>query len=150
MNTTSKNAVLAILYFLLATLLTGLFLVNKFWLYSSIAAMIASGCIAAGKWLIQIGTALILLEDKKWEFIKRIAWVSLVGSCILFSYNLMGLMHSTLSGFSQFVLAIAFSAVVMLFLYYKAVKKTELQAEWFWGWILCLVIAIILQLTVIF
>lgn len=150
MNTTSKNSVLAIAYFLLATLLTGLFIANKFWLYNSTGAMLASGCIAAGKWMVQIVTALILLNHRKWEFIKRMAWVSLIGSGTLFSYNLMGFLHLPISGFSQFVIAIVLAVVVMIFLYYQAVKKTELQLEWFWGWIICLLVAITLQLTVIF
>lgn len=150
MNTTSKNAVFAVSYFLLATLLTGIFLTDKFWLYSNTGAMIASGSIAAAKWLIQIGAALILLNHEKWEFIKRIARVSFIGSCILFCYNLMGFLPLPLSGFSQFVAAIGLAVMVMIFLYYKAVKKTGLTLEWFWGWLICLIIAIILQLTCIF
>ncbi len=127
------DGLLAVVYFLLSALLTGLFIVPKFWLYSNMGAMIASGSIAAAKWLLQIGAALILLNSKKWEFIKRMGGVCLVGSCILFSYNLMDLLALPLSGFSQFILAIALAILAMIILYYRAVKKTGLSVKWFSG-----------------
>lgn len=146
---TNKTIGLAIVYFLLSTILTWYFISTKFWFYSSSTEMMLSGAIAGGKWLAQITAALFLLKDKKWVFIQRIAAVCFIGSCILFTYNLMGFLPLPLGGFSQFVISIILSIVVMIILYFNAVKKTKISIKWFWGWIFCLLIAILLQTTVI-
>lgn len=140
----------AALYFLLSVILTGIFINQKFWLYSSVDAMIISGSIAGIKWLIQIVAALVFLHKKKWEFIMRIGFVCFAGSLTLFVYYLFSFLPLSIDGFSQFVLAIALAVLVMIFLYYKVVKRTGLSVKWFWGWMLCLAIAIFLQVTVIF
>jgi hypothetical protein len=38
----------------------------------------------------------------------------------------------------------------MIALYYQAVKKTGLSLKWWAGWLVCLAVAITLQLTVVF
>ncbi|MNK43396.1 hypothetical protein D3C87_620990 [compost metagenome] len=140
----------AALYFLFSVVLTGIFINQKFWLYSSVNAMIISGSIAGTKWLIQIIAALVFLKDKKWDFIHRIGFVCFMGSVVLFVYYVFNFLPFPFGGFSQFVLAIALAVLVMIFGYYQAVKKTGLSAKWFWAWMLCLAIAIFLQVTVVF
>lgn len=150
MNTDQKNIFLSIVYFLLSVLLTGFFIMPKFWLYSSTCAMLLSGCIAGVKWLIQIVAAFIFLKANKWVFLRRIGSTCLLGSSLLFSYNLLTYFHTPLSGFSQFVLAIGLSVLAMMLMYYKAVQKTGLSIRWFWAWMLSVVIAITLQFIIIF
>lgn len=150
MNVNTSPIIKTIVYFLLSAILTGIFIANKFWFYSSVAQMILSGAIAAGKWLIQIIVVLVFLKEKKWEFLKRMGLVCLIGSCVLFSYHILFYLPLPLSGFSLFVLSILSSISVMVGMYYRAVSKSNLPAKWFWGWMLCLCIAIILQLTLVF
>ena len=83
---TRKDIVFGVAYFWAATFLTGIFIAQKFWLYNSEEAMVLSGSIAGAKWLIQIVGALILLEDKKWQFIRRIGYVCFIGSVLLYIY----------------------------------------------------------------
>ncbi|MEO5942164.1 MAG: hypothetical protein ABIP30_02280 [Ferruginibacter sp.] len=150
MTAQNKNILLSLVYFLLATVITGIFIANKFWLYSSENAMILSGSIAAVKWLIQIVAAFIFLKELKWVFIRRIAFVCFIGSVILFVYYIFNFLPLPLGGFSQFILSIGLSVLVMIAMYYRAVKKTGLSITWFLGWILCLIIAITLQVFVVF
>lgn len=144
----NKNFILSFVYFLLATILSGIFIANNAWLYRSEAVMILSGSIAGAKWAIQIVAALILLREKQWLFIKRLGFVCFIGSAILFVYYIFNLLP--LGRFSPFVLSIGLSVVTMIVMYYQAVKKTGLSVAWFLGWILCLVIAILLQVFVVF
>lgn len=150
MKEQNKNIIKAALYFFLSVILTGVFINQKFWLYSSVNAMVISGSIAGTKWLIQIIAALIFLKDKKWEFVRRIGRVCFIGSVVLFVYYVFNFLPLSIGGFSQFVLAIALAVLVMIFTYYQAVKKTGLSAKWFWAWMFCLAIAIFLQVTVVF
>ena len=150
MKNKKSNIIWAILWFILSTILTGIFIGNKFWLYDSVNSMILSGVIAGDKWLIQIIAALLFLKELKWEFINRIGFVCFVGSCVLFVYNLLYYVPLPLGGFSLFILSIALSVLVMIWMYYNTVKKTGISVKWFWGWMSCLVIAIVLQITVVF
>ena len=138
------------IYFLLSAVLTGVFIGNKFWLYDSVSSMVLSGCIAGGKWLVQIIAALIFLKEKKWEFIKRIGFICFVGSCMLFLYNILFYLPLPLDGFSLFVLSILLSVLVMIIMYYRAVQKTGLPLKWFWAWFACLAVAVFLQVKVVF
>ncbi len=146
----NKNVIFSLIYFLLATVVTGVFITNKFWLYSSVNAMILSGFVAGVKWLIQIVAALVFLKELKWFFIRRIGFVCFIGSVILFVYNIFNFLPPPFSGFSQFILSIGFSVLVMIVMYYQAVKKTGLPVIWFLGWIFCLAFAILLQVFVVF
>jgi multisubunit Na+/H+ antiporter MnhB subunit len=145
-----SNIIKATLYFFLSVILTSVFISQKFWLYSSLNAMILSGSIAGIKWLIQIIAALLFLNKRKWEFIRRIGFVCFIGSVVLFVYDIFNFLSLPIGGFSQFVLAVALAVLILIFGYYQAVKKTGLSLKWFWGWILCLSIAIFLQLTFVF
>lgn len=150
MKELNNNIIKAALYFILSVLLTGIFINQKFWLYSSVNAMLLSSSIAASKWMIQIVVALLFLKEKKWAFIRRISFVCFIGSAILFVYYILDFSPLPIGGFSQFILSIGLSVLVMIFLYYKAVKKTRLSLKWFWSWMLCLFIAVFLQTTVVF
>ena len=146
----NKLILSAFVYFFLSALLTSLFISQKTWLYSSLNAMIISGMIAAVKWLIQVVAALVFLRDRKWAFIRRIGATCLIGSAMLFSYNLMYFLKLPLSGLSQFYLAIVLSVSVMIMRYYRSVKETGLPLLWFWVWIVCLAISVILQIILFF
>ena len=89
MNPQNKNIFLAIFYFMLATILSGIFINNNTSLYSSENAMLLSGSIAGAKWMIQILAALILLKELKWLFIRRIGFICFIGSAILFVYYII-------------------------------------------------------------
>lgn len=150
MKDQNKNIIKAALYFFLSVILTGIFINQKFWLYSSLNAMIISGSIAGTKWLIQIIAALALLKDKRWDFIRRISFVCFIGSVVLFVYYVFNFLPLPFGGFSQFVLAIGLAVLIMIFGYYQAVKKTDLSVKWFWAWMFCLAIAVFLQVMVVF
>lgn len=146
----TRNILLASIYFLLSTALTGFFIIYKYWLYPSVNAMIISGLIAGTKWGLQLAAAGIWLGKEKWIFIKRLGLVCLIGSCLLYTYNLMSYLPLPFSGFTQFIVAIAIAVISMMFFYYRAVKRTGLPLRWFMSWLICLVIAIVLQITIVF
>ena len=150
MTVQNNNIIKAACYFFLSVVLTGIFISQKSWLYDNVNAMIISGCIAGAKWLIQTVTALVLLKEKKWKFIRNIGFVCFTGSAVLFVYHIFNFLPLPVSGFSQFILAISLSVLVMIAMYYKAVEQTGLPIKWFWCWIGCLVVAITLQITVVF
>lgn len=150
MKARNSNIIKAVLYFLLSVILTGIFIASKFWLYSNVNSMILSGCIAGSKWLTQIIAAFIFLKEKKWEFISRIGFVCFVGSLVLFVYYIFNFLPLPVGGFSQFVLSIGLSVLVMIEMYYKAVCSTGISIRWFWGWILCLAVAVMLQVKIVF
>lgn len=146
----TKNILLAIVYFSLSIVLTGIFIANKFWLYPSVNAMCISGVIAGSKWAIQLVAAWIWLDKEKWIFIRRLGMVCLIGCCLLYTYNLIGFLALPFSGFNQFILAIAIAVGVMIAFYYRAVKKSNLSIKWFLAWVVCLAIAIGLQIKIVF
>ncbi len=145
-ESTGRSIALAVLYFLFGTILTTWFIARKFWLYESVELMVLSGTIAGAKWAIQIIAAVIVLKEQRWSFIKNIGFVCLIGSAALLIYYFL----PTTWGFSTMIISVAFSVLIMVFLYYRAVKQSAVSIYWFWGWIVCLLIAITLQLTVIF
>ncbi len=142
-----KNIPITIIYFLLSTIITWWFIQEGKFLYISPDKMLLSCTIAGAKWGIQIIAALLYLKDKKWEFIKRIAFVCFVGSCILLPYCLFGFIQ-TLD--KSFLFSLIAAVLVMIALYYKSVLQLQVSTKWFWGWVGCLAIAISLQLFVVF
>lgn len=143
---TGRSIALAALYFLFGTIITVWFIARKFWLYDSVNLMALSGSIAGVKWLIQLLAALIILREKRWVFIKNIGLVCLIGSAALLIYYFL----PTTWGFASLTVSVAFSVVIMIFLYYRAVRQSVVSIYWFWAWIVCLLAAIMLQLTVVF
>ena len=138
---------LATFYFLLSTIITWWFITEGKLLYFSQKKMILSCTIAGAKWGVQILAALLFLKDKKWKFIKQIAFVCLVGSCILLPYCSLGFVKAI---DKSFLFSLIAAVVAMIIMYYKAVQQMEINKSWFWGWVVCLVIAISLQLFVVF
>ena len=143
-----KNQLLFILYFGLSTLLTWWFVAVSP-LYISQKQMLLSTCIAGGKWGIQILAAALLLSNKKWEFLKNIGFVCFLGSCMLIPYIIFGSLHWSNSS-EFFIGSLLVAVMVMIVLYYKAVINSKIAIKWWYLWLGCLVIAISLQLTVVF
>lgn len=109
--------------------------------------MILSCVIAGAKWGVQIVAALLFLKNKKWEFIKLIGFVCLIGSCILLPYCLFYFVRSAPN---SFLISLIIAVFTMIATYYKAVAQMNISKIWFWGWVSCLAIAISLQLFVVF
>ena len=144
----SKKISLAILYFLLSTVITWWF-VAVCPLYSSLQQKLLSTGIAGAKWGIQILAAWFLLTGKKWDFLKNMGATCLAGSVILLPYAISATV-SDHNGAAFFVGSLLTAVVAMIVLYFLNVQKLGLAKKWFWGWIGCLAIAITLQLTVVF
>ena len=118
-------------------------------LYISNEQMLLSTSIAGGKWAIQILLGLIFLDSKRWAFIKEIGFVCLIGSCLLLPYILLSI--SKISDDPKlFIGSLMLAVFVMIFFYFKAIKKLELPIKWWLFWLLCLAVAVTLQLTVVF
>lgn len=142
-----KNCLIALLLFGLSAIITWYFIQTGKALYISQRQMILSCGIAAAKWAIQLIAALLFLENKKWVFIQQIAFTCFLGSLILLPYCLFdGIRQTTNSFLASLIIAV----LLMIISYYRAVRKTRLSIKWFLGWIICLAIAILLQLFWVF
>lgn len=144
----SKKICLASLYFFISTVITWWF-VDVCPLYESLHQKLLSTGIAGAKWGLQIVAAVLFLQEKKWEFLKNMGTTCLVGSVILLPYAVAASI-SNLNGATFFVGSLLIAVVVMIILYFLNVQKLALPKKWFWGWIVCLAIAITLQLTAVF
>lgn len=143
-----KKIYLALLYFFLSTVITWWF-VDVFPLYESLQQKLLSTGIAGAKWGLQIIAAYIFLTEKKWDFLKSIGSTCLVGSVILLPYAIAAT-FSDQNGTTFFITSLLVAVAAMIILYFLSVQKLALHKKWFWGWILCLAIAITLQLTLVF
>jgi hypothetical protein len=110
--------------------------------------MLLSCSIAGGKWALQIGAALLLLREKRWVFIRRLGEVCLAGSVVLLPYCFAPVQEAL--GLNGFLASLIAAVVLMVGLYWRAVRCSELLPLWFWGWMACLAIAVTLQLTIVF
>jgi hypothetical protein len=138
----------AIAYFFFSTILTWWF-VLLCPLYISRAQMILSTSIAGGKWAIQIALGILLLRHRVLPFIRSIGLVCFIGSILLVPYIISASLR--LSDHPRFFFAsLAVAVIVMVIFYYSAMKKIGLGAGWWLAWIICLVVAITLQLTLVF
>ncbi len=144
----SKKIYLALLYFFLSTVITWWF-VDVCPLYTGLQQKLLSTGIAGAKWSLQIVAAYFFLANKKWDFIKNIGVTCLVGSVILLPYPIAAVFFK-IDNAQFFVGSLIMAVLVMISLYFLNVRKLALPKKWFWGWIFCLVIAITLQLTVVF
>lgn len=146
--TEAKKIFFISFYFTLSTLLTWWFIAVSP-LYISFEQMLWSCGIAGGKWMLQLIAAFIVLKDKKWDFISRIGLVCLVGSLILVPFCLAASFHvADQTGF--FIGSLIVAVLVMIYLYHQAVQKTNINLVWWFAWLICLAIAVSLQLTVVF
>jgi hypothetical protein len=143
-----KPLILAILYFVLATLITWWF-IKESPLYTSQKQQLLSCGIAGGKWAIQILAALIVLKERRWVFIKDIGMTAFAGSIILLPYAILGSVFG-INGKDFFLGSLTISIALMVFMYAISVRHSRLHIAWWLGWLICLSIAIILQLRLIF
>lgn len=148
MQYAKKDIALLILYFAISTVLTAWFIDQKYIVYANNSQMLLSGTIAGGKWVIQILAALVFLKHKKFEFIRKIGEVCAIGSAILLTFYVVD--YLPFSHEYNFIIPIVLAVLVMIVLYFRAVISTKLNLKWFFGWILCLCIAVLLQLTIVF
>lgn len=143
-----KHLYLTAFNFSLSAFLTWLFVIS-FPIYVSQDQMLLSSFIAGGKWLFQIIIALVILKEKAWEFIQAISKVCLWGSMILIPFIISSYFKWD-SGTLFFVLSLVLAVVVMIVSYYSAVKKRALTMWLNGSWLCSLMVAITLQLTVVF
>ncbi len=143
-----KEVLLSILYFTLSTLFTWWFVLLSP-MYISKEQMFLSSSIAGGKWAIQIILGLLFLEKMSIPFLKEIGFVCFIGSCLLLPYVVLSFAQVSNSP-HFFVGSLFVSVVAMIFFYYKGVRQIQLSIKWWLIWLLCLAIAISLQLTVVF
>jgi hypothetical protein len=143
-----KKSTIAVVYFLLSTLITWWF-IEASPLYTSLNQKLLSCGIAGAKWGIQILAALLLLKEKKWHFIKNIGFTCLAGSLVLVPYAVLSNTQDINStGF--FTGSLLLAVAVMILLYAMSVKNAAVKIYWWLGWLFCLAIAVTLQLTVVF
>gem|GEM_PF-408837 len=143
-----KNIKLAAGYFFLATIIIGCFIE---WspVYVSLNQKIISCCIVGVNWNLQMIAALIFMDERRWVFLRNIGLTYLLGAIILLPYcisNLAGLENGTLF----FVLSLIVSSAAMVVSYYYKVKKMKIGLGWFAGWFVCLTIAVVFQLLLVF
>lgn len=148
MSITLKNQLLFLLYFALSTIITWWF-VAVCPLYISKEQMLLSTAIAGSKWAIQIALGYLFLYEKRWEFLKNIGQVCFIGSCILLPYAVLVQM-GIINKLWLFQASLIASVCVMICSYYQAVSNSNVNLRWWYFWLVCLVIAISLQLTVVF
>ena len=142
-----KNIINTAAYFLLSTVITAWFIEKGNVLYENANMMLFSGSIAGAKWGIQIIAAYTFLGDKKGQFIEQIGFTCFVGSCLLLPYCQLPFLQNFEYGF---LLSLVLSVITMIFLYYQFVKKTDVSVKWFWAWFGCLIVAVSLQVFVVF
>ncbi len=145
---TTKKLVLIFLYFTLSTVFTWWFIAVSP-LYISFEQMLWSCGIAGGKWMIQVAAAFLFLKKKKWDFIRNIGGVCLAGSIVLVPYSIAAFFHLAESA-TFFIGSLIVAVAAMIVLYHQAVKKTGVSWYWWIAWLICLAIAVTLQLTVVF
>jgi hypothetical protein len=138
----------AILYFTISTAITWWFVILSP-LYGSTEQMLLSTSIAGGKWAIQLGLGLIFLKEKRYRFLREIGYVCLIGSLLLLPYVLSASMN--LANAAEFFTgSLILAVLVMIYLYFKAIRSVQISIMWWVFWLFCLSIAISLQLTVVF
>ncbi len=138
----------AIVYFSASTIFTWWF-IQESPLYNSMQQKLLSGGIAGAKWAIQIIAALLLLQQKKWVFIKNIGFTCLAGSLVLLPYAAASRFWGV-NGSNFFTISLLLAVALMIFLYAVGTKSAGVTIKWWLFWLLCLCLAIFLQLTLVF
>jgi hypothetical protein len=142
------GCLVAVIYFTLSTIITWWF-IQECPLYNSFQQELLSGGIAGAKWGIQIIAALLLLKQKKWLFIKNIGFTCLTGSLILLPYAVAARFWG-INGTDFFAVSLLLAVAVMIFMYALCTKSAGVNIKWWLFWLLCLSIAIFLQLKLVF
>jgi hypothetical protein len=147
MQTDEKRILKAAFYFLFSTIITWFFIKKGATFYQNEGQMLFSCGIAGAKWGIQLVAAYFFLNEKRWVFIEKLGFVCFVGSCILLPFCLFENLRVTEMGFLWSLFA---AVLVMIVLYFRAVQQAGIGQKWFWNWFLCLILAILLQMVVVF
>lgn len=142
-----RDALVALGWFAAGTLLTAFFVQQNADLYASPGKLWLSGCIAGGKWAVQVAAALLLPGGPRLAFLRAIGRVCAIGSVLLLAY--LPLQWLGQPAAAAFAGALGVSVAYMIVAYFRAVRVHESLA-WFWGWLACLCLAVNLQLTVVF
>jgi len=143
-----REILFSIFYFFAASVITWCFIAISP-LYISREQMLLSCGIAGAKWMIQLIAAFFLLQDKRWEFIRRIGFTCFIGSVLLMPYCISSVLK--IGDSPHFFLgSLIFSVVFMIVIYYRSVIKCKISLRWWTTWLICLATAISLQLTIVF
>jgi hypothetical protein len=143
-----KNQIWALIYFAMATLF-GSWFIGCIPLPSNQSQLWLSNLVSIGKWVIQIISALALLNNERWTFIRKIGFVYLIGSCLLLPYVVLSGM-SIVHDLTFYNFSLLLSIMIMIVLYHRAVVQSNLRLIWWLFWIGCQIIAILLQTTIVF
>lgn len=138
----------ASVYFSVALILTFLFVLFCP-LYISPEQMKLSLLIAGGKWVLLCLAAIIALGKRRNAFLHSLGRVCVLGSLMLVPYLFLSwleIYNSTSFFFGSLIVAIS----VMIFRFYTEVSRLNLSMYWWYGWLLCLSVAVFLQMTTVF
>ena len=144
----NKKLTLAAFFFLLSTLITWWF-IQASPLYTSLQQKLLSCGIAGAKWGLQIIAAWFFLKEKRAHFIKSIGLTCLIGSIILLPYTVLSYGFG-INGNVFFIGSLLVAVASMIILYAVSVKNAGIKIYWWLAWLVCLAIAITLQLTLVF
>ena len=144
----NRKGIIAVIYVTLSTIITWWF-IDASPLYENTQQKLLSCGIAGAKWGIQLFAAFVFLNEKKWDFIKNISITCLAGSVILLPYVVLASFFCINSN-NFFVGSLMLAVAVMILLYALSVRNAAVSIRWWLGWLVCLAIAILLQLTVVF
>jgi hypothetical protein len=143
-----KNQILFVIYFTLSGLFTWWFIMSAPF-YVSKGQQVLSFGIAAGKWGINIVLAYLFLGKQRWIFIKNIGYVCFIGSSLLLPFTILSRLGIT-NDILLFTGSLMSAIVAMIYYYYQAVRLSIVPLSWWYIWLLCLLAAICLQLTIVF
>jgi hypothetical protein len=141
-----KSKHLALLYFFLSVIITYVF-IDSNPAYNSVEIKITALTIAALVWAIQVVGAFILLQSKKYIFLREAGKVSFWGSVSLMASVVINYVFAfplqvqlQVSGIN-----VLLSVVLMTILFIKFLNQQHLPYKWVVVWLLSLCIAVPLQ-----
>jgi len=143
MTTRQANQITTIIGFGISTILTSLF-IQSYSGYISQQQMLLSGLIAGGKWAIQLSIAWFILKDKKWLYYRELGLICALGSLILLPYILSP------NGWQYFLGSLILCVTTMTGLICWRLPSIGLNKFWPALWFTLLIIAVTLQLTIVF
>jgi hypothetical protein len=145
-----KSKHLALLYFFLSVIITYVF-IDSNPAYNSFEIKITALTIAALVWAIQVVGAFILLQSKKYIFLREAGKVCFWGSVSLMASVVINYVFAFPLQVQLQVSAInvLLSVVLMTILFTKFLKQLHLSYRWVVVWLLCLCIAVPLQANLV-
>lgn len=143
-----NNIFFSAVYFALSAAITAWFIAAAP-MYISQRQILLSGTIAGGKWAVQIIAALLLLKGRKWKFIRYIGFTCFIGSALLLPYAISGWFFN-INAPLFFIGSLLVAVLAMVVLYFNSVITSRISLSWWTSWLVCLAVAITLQLAVVF